>query len=95
MLGNVLLYVDYTTPIDALRAELERLLAASKRWNKVSWSLDVVDMTDRSIVVRAQMSADDPSSAWDLRCEIREQLIAFVQSKHPGALPRQRSVDVS
>lgn len=95
MLGNVLLYVDYTMPIDALRAELERLLAASPRWNKVSFSLDVVDTTDRSLVVRAQMSADDPSAAWDLRCEIREKLIAFIQSKHPGALPRQRNVEVS
>jgi len=95
MLGNVLLYVDYTMPIDALRTELARLLAASPRWNKVSWSLDVVDTTDRAMVVRAQMSAEDPATAWDLRCEIREKLIAFVQSKHPGALPRQRSADVS
>jgi len=95
MLGNVLLYVDYTMPIDALRTELARLLAAAPRWNKVSWSLDVVDTTDRAMVVRAQMSAEDPSTAWDLRCEIREKLIAFVQSKHPGALPRQRSADVS
>ncbi len=94
MLGNVLLYLDYTTPIDALRTELQRLLAASKRWNKVSWSLDVVDMTDRSLVVRAQMSADDPSSAWELRCEIREKLIAFVQAKYPSALPRQRELSV-
>jgi small-conductance mechanosensitive channel len=95
MLGNVLLYVDYTLPVDAMRTELERLLAESPRWNKVSWSLDVVDTTDRTMVVRAQMSADDPSTAWDLRCEIREKLIAFVQSKYPSALPRRRSVDVS
>ena len=47
-----------------------------------------------SLVVRAQMSADDPSTAWDLRCEIREQIIAFVQAKHPGALPRAREESV-
>jgi len=94
MLGNVLLYLDYTLPVEELRAELKRLLDATPRWNKRSWSLDVVDTTDRSLVVRAQMSADDPATAWDLRCEIREKLIGFVQANHPGALPRAREVSV-
>ena len=94
MLGNVLFYFDYALPVEELRAELKRLLDASPRWNKGSWSLQVVDMTDRTLVVRAQMSADDPSTAWDLRCEIREQIIAFVQAKHPGALPRAREESV-
>lgn len=94
MLGNVLLYLDYTLPVEDLRLELKRLLDASPRWNKRSWSLEVVDATDRALVVRAQMSADDPPTTWDLRCEIREKLIAFVRAQHPGALPRAREVSV-
>lgn len=90
MLGNVLLYLDYSLPMDELRAELKRLLDASPDWNKKTWALDVVDTTDRSLVVRAQMSADDPTRVWNLRCEIREKLLAYVQAKHPEALPRQR-----
>jgi len=90
MLGNVLLYLDYSLPMEELRKELKRLLDASPDWNKKAWALDVVDTTDRSLVVRAQMSADDPTRVWNLRCEIREKLLAYVQANHPQALPRQR-----
>ena len=37
------------------------------------------------------MSARNPGQAWDLRCEVREKLIAFLQAEYPNALPRQRT----
>jgi hypothetical protein len=37
------------------------------------------------------MSARDAGAAWDLRCEIREQLLAYLQRHHPTALPRLRA----
>ena len=40
---------------------------------------------------RALVSATDASKAWDLRCEVREKLIAFVQENHPDCLPRLRA----
>lgn len=95
LVGNVLLYLDYTVSIDAIRDELKRLLDASPLWDKKSWSLQVVDSTDRTLVLRAQMSAADPSSSWDLRCEVREKLIGFVQEKHAAALPRSRNASVN
>jgi hypothetical protein len=51
----------------------------------------VTDATEHSMQLRAIMSAPDSSSAWDLRCEVREKLIDFVRTKHPQALPRLRA----
>ncbi|HEY1505876.1 MAG TPA: mechanosensitive ion channel family protein, partial [Stellaceae bacterium] len=35
-------------------------------------------------------TASDASRAWDLRCELREKMIAYLQSEHPDCLPRRR-----
>jgi len=51
----------------------------------------VVDTTERTMVLRALVSADSAPTAWDLRCEVREQLLAWLQQQHPGALPRVRA----
>lgn len=37
------------------------------------------------------MSANSAGQAFDLRCEVREQLIDFLQREHPEALPRERA----
>jgi len=37
------------------------------------------------------MSAPDASSAWDIRCQVREKLIEFVQKNYPEALPKTRA----
>ena len=41
--------------------------------------------------MRALISAADASKAWDLRCEVREKLIAFLQQKYPDCLPKVRT----
>ena len=46
--------------------------------------------TERTMEIRALMSAADASAAWDLRCEIREKLIDFIQRQYPDSLPRIR-----
>jgi small-conductance mechanosensitive channel len=91
IVGTVLLHVDYTTPVDEVRAEFERVLATSKLWNGQTAVLQVVDTTERTMVLRALVSADSASSAWDLRCEVRERVLAWLQEQQPGALPRVRA----
>jgi len=91
ILGTVFLYVDYTIPLEALRAELTRILAASRHWDGKVNVLQVTDAKEHTLEVRALASAADASLAWDLRCEIREKLVAFVQQKYPGSLPRLRA----
>ena len=89
--GVVLLNVDYSVPVDSVRAELGQILGDSPHWNRRSWALEVTDTTEHTVVLRAQMSADDSGAAWKLRCEVRERLIGFLQRQCPEALPRLRT----
>ena len=91
ILGTVFLHVDYTAPIDQLRAELTRILQASKNWDGRVNALQVTDAKERTLEIRALASAADASMAWDLRCEIREKLVDFLQRHSPESLPRTRA----
>jgi len=91
ILGTVFLYVDYTVPVQPIREELHRILKGSRYWNGNAWGLQVTDSTDRAVELRALMSASDASSAWNLRCEVREKLIEFIQKNYPDGLPKVRA----
>jgi small-conductance mechanosensitive channel len=91
LLAYVYLYLDYTIPIEPLRLEFTRILTSSPIWDKKVNVLQVSDANEHAIQVRALMSAPDSTSAWDLRCEVRERLLEFVQKKYPECLPRSRN----
>ncbi len=91
VLGTVFLYADYSVPIDELRAELHRILEASGKWDGKVWGLVATNATERTVELRALMSAPDSGTAWDLRCYVREGLVAFLQRHHPECLPRTRA----
>lgn len=90
LLGTVFIYTDYTMPIETLRKELTRLLEKNPKWDKRVGIIQVTDATEASMQIRALMSARDAGSTFDLRCEIREGLITFIQKNYPEALPRTR-----
>lgn len=90
LLGTAFLHADYTVSVDAVRAELERIVRASALWDGRTCLLQVTDLGERSVQLRALVSASNAGRAWDLQCEVREHLIAFLQREHPDALPRMR-----
>ena len=91
ILGSVYLYTDYSVPVDEVRSELRRILEHSDRWDGKVCGLQVTDSTAQVMELRALLSAPDSSVAWDLRCEVREQLIRFVRERYPESLPRTRA----
>jgi small-conductance mechanosensitive channel len=91
LLANVLLYVDYSVPVEEIRAELQRILKSSNLWKGNVCALQVTDATDHAIQIRALMDARDSGGAWDLRCYVREKLIQFLNEKYPDALPKVRA----
>jgi len=91
LLGTVFIYADYTLPVQSLREELHSILSASDLWDGRAWGLQVTGATERAVELRALMSASDASSAWDLRCDVREKLLAFIQNNYPESLPRFRA----
>ncbi len=90
LLGHLYLYADYTLPVQALREELLRLLRETPLWDGKAAGLQVTEATPQGIQLRALMSARNSSDSWNLRCLIREQLIAFLQDRYPQCLPHTR-----
>ncbi|HEY8947771.1 MAG TPA: mechanosensitive ion channel domain-containing protein [Rhizomicrobium sp.] len=91
LIGSVYFHLDHRTPIPALRAKLEEIVKASKLWDGNVVNLQVSETTEYSIEVRALATARNASQVWDLRCEIREKMLAFLQAEHPESLPRRRN----
>ncbi|MFD2077642.1 Small-conductance mechanosensitive channel [Actinopolymorpha cephalotaxi] len=91
VIGAVVLYLDHSTPVSELRAEARRIIEKNPLWDRREWTLQVVDTTEHSIVVRVLASAADSASAWDLRCDVREHLLGWLRDNHPGSLPRLRT----
>ncbi|RYX89194.1 MAG: mechanosensitive ion channel [Comamonadaceae bacterium] len=91
ILGSVFLYLDYGVPLEPLREELKRVVALQREWDKRVCILQVTDATERAMQVRILVSARSSGEAFDLRCAVREALLAFVQREFPGALPQIRT----
>jgi small-conductance mechanosensitive channel len=90
ILGTVFVFVDYTVPVERVREELGRIVEASPHWDKRVCVLQVTDTTERTVQLRALVSAASSGAAWELRVFVREKLIEFLQREFPGALPRVR-----
>jgi len=90
LLGSAFFHADYTVPVERLRQKLDDILRESPLWDGNVGRLQVTNTTQETVELRALMSARNSSQAFDLRCEVREKLIAFLQAEYPHALPRQR-----
>ena len=91
ILGTVYIYVDYTVPIEAIREQLQKILNESELWDKKVCVLQITNASERTMELRALVSAADASKAWSLRCEVREKLIDFIWKNYPRALPKLRA----
>ena len=90
ILGTVYLYLDYTIPVEEIRTKLTEILESSNKWNREVNSVQVTNTTEKTVEVRALMSAGDASLAWDLRCEVREKLINHLKESFPETFPLTR-----
>jgi small-conductance mechanosensitive channel len=92
ILGSVFVWADYTLPISELRPVVQRLVEGCGDWDRRFWNLQITDATERAMQLRVLATASDASKAWDLRCEIREKLLDYLQKHHPQSLPKVRAV---
>jgi small-conductance mechanosensitive channel len=91
LLGTVFLSVDYAAPVPEIRQKLLEILQSSALWDREVWGLQVTNSGEQVLELRALMSSADASTSWDLRCEVREKLVAFLKETYPDSLPRMRS----
>lgn len=90
ILGSVTIEVDHGLDVDLARAELDRIVHPDPLWDGDVCVLQVTEAKERSITLRALVSSTDSGRNWDLRCNVREKLIAFLRREAPGTLPRIR-----
>jgi len=90
LLGVVMMYVDYTCDVDKIKGWVKEIIAVSQNSTSERVGVvQVVDFTEKSMVLRILCKASDAPKAWDLRCELREKLISrFKQEGLP--LPQIR-----
>jgi hypothetical protein len=91
VLGTAELDVDWSAPVEELRTELRRACEGTELWDGRVCVLQVTDAIGGMIRLRALVSAHDAGALWDLRCLVRERLVAWVWENHRGALPRLRA----
>lgn len=92
LIGAILLHVDYSADVPRIRERLEQIAKECRLWDGAVVNLQVTDSHPRSIELRALVSARNAPQSWDLRCEIREKLLAFIRDEMPEALPRDRAI---
>lgn len=89
-MGIVFLYVDYTLPVDELRKEFMRLVSLTEHWDGETASLYVIDTTEKTMQLRALVSAKTANDAFLIKVYLRENLIKFIQENYPNCLPKNR-----
>ncbi|MGY8705748.1 mechanosensitive ion channel [Bradyrhizobium sp. 18BD] len=92
LIGVIALHVDYCADVPRIRRWLEGAVKGSKLWDGAVVNLQVIDADSRTIELRALVSARNAPQSWDLRCEMREKLIAYIRDEMPEALPRERAI---
>lgn len=85
-------YVDYTTDVQKIREKFEDMATQHELWDEQSEpTVQVTGCSEEAMEIRALCHAKNPGDAWDLHCEMREKLIAYVQELESGEyLPRER-----
>ncbi|HUO21872.1 MAG TPA: mechanosensitive ion channel family protein [Caulobacteraceae bacterium] len=91
LIGTVILYVDFRAPVEAMRQKLSEIAAGSHLWDKRVVNLAVTDFSEKTMQIRCLVSAKNAPETFDLRCEVREKMIAWLLEAYPDALPRDRA----
>jgi small-conductance mechanosensitive channel len=91
LIGTAFIYVDYTAPVAAMRRKLEEIARASPLWDRRVVNMQVTDLRADTMEIRMLVSASNAGRTFDIRCEVREKMIAFLQAEYPSALPRGRA----
>ncbi|MGW0506234.1 mechanosensitive ion channel family protein [Micromonospora sp. NPDC003241] len=91
VLGTAEFDVDWSLPVQAMREELRRLVEGTDLWDGRVCVLQVTDATGGMVKLRALVSAASAGALWDLRCLVREHMVAWVRDQRPTALPRLRA----
>jgi small-conductance mechanosensitive channel len=90
VLGTVYMDLDWRVPLESIRAEFDAFLSKNPLFDGRVSNVLVTGALGGYVQVRFLISARDSSGQWDLRCEVREHMVTWIQRNHPDALPVSR-----
>jgi small-conductance mechanosensitive channel len=85
LVGTVIVYADFSVHVDAVREALPNILRSSVLWDGDVHTVQVTDATETAMQLRIVVSARSAYDLWDLRCEVREKVIAWLQNHYPAS----------
>jgi small-conductance mechanosensitive channel len=91
LLGSVMVNVDYSVPVDAVRAQLQEIVKDDPRWDGKVAGVQMTDLPENMVQLRLLVSARGSGLLFDLRCAVREKIVAWLMRDYPHALPRNRA----
>jgi small-conductance mechanosensitive channel len=90
LLGTVMLYVDYTVPVAKVREKLREVVKANPKWDRKVAGVQMTDLPNAMVELRLLVSARNAGVLFDLRCDVREAMVAWLVEEYPASLPRRR-----
>jgi small-conductance mechanosensitive channel len=90
LLGTVLIHADYSADVAVIRSRAREIVEASPLWDRQVFAAHVTDVKENTIEIRLLVSAADAGKLWDLRCDLREKIVAFIKTELPDGMPRRR-----
>ncbi len=88
IIGTVYLFVSYDLPLDPLRKKLESYVKTNSKWDGRVQNIQVTDSKEWYKEIRMLVSSADSSINWDLRVEVREEMIDFINENYPGSFAK-------
>ncbi len=90
LIGSVFLYTDFRADVSRLRDKLNEVVQGCPLWDGKVVNMQVADMSEHTMTIRILVSARNAPQAWDLRCDVREKMLAFIRAEMPEILPVTR-----
>lgn len=90
ILGTIFLYVGYDLPAKALRDFIPGILKENQNWDGRVFNVQVTNTNHLYKELRILLSSSDASKNWDLRTEVREQVLDFIQANYPECFVKIR-----
>lgn len=98
ILGTIHLYVGYDLPVEPLRSFVPTILKGNPNWDGRVFNVQVTNAKEFYKELRILVSSSNSSKNWDLRVDVREKVIDFIQENYPQSfvkvpLDRQPPLD--
>jgi len=90
IMGTVFFYVGYDLPVQAIRDFLPGILKDNPNWDGRAFNVQVTNTNELYKEIRILLSSSDASKNWDLRTEVREKVIDFIQANYPDCFAKVR-----